>query len=106
MAWNRAQKRQMSKYGLGEEEMKKRLNETWAKAEEATYRAAFAGMILALYQAFEFPADKIHDLAVETMKRINGAFCASELVDAVKQATGFDVDEPLDEFESVEIRID
>ena len=55
MAWNRAQRRQMSKFGLGEEEMKKRLNEAWNKAEEATYRTAFAAMILALYQAYHFP---------------------------------------------------
>ena len=106
MAWNRAQRRQMSKYGLGEEEMKKRLNEAWNKAEEASYRTAFAAMILALYQVYHFPKECITDLARETMKRINGAFCASELVDAVKQATGFDVDEPLDEFESVEIKVD
>ena len=106
MAWNRSQKRQMSRYGLGEEEMKRRLSETWNKAEEATYRTAFSGMILALVEEFAFDPERLHDLAVATMSRINGADCASQLVDRCKAVTGYDVDQPLDEFEFVEISMD
>lgn len=97
--WNRATRRRMSKFGLGEQEMQKRLAETWEKSEENAERFAFAGMILALVQKFGFPADQVHDLAVETMRNIHGGFCASQLVDKVKELTGFDVDEPLDDFE-------
>lgn len=98
--WNRKQRRKMARYGIGQEALNKGIDEALRRGEENASRTAFAGMILALYQEFDFPADRIHDLAVETMKRINGAFCASELVDKVKNLTGFDVDEPLDEFQA------
>lgn len=104
--WNRKKRRQMSRYGLGEEEMQKRLSETWNKAEEATYRTAFSGMILALVEEFSFDPERLRDLAVATMSRINGADCASQLVDRCKAVTGYDVDEPLDEFQFVEIGVD
>ncbi len=104
--WNRKQRRKMSRYGIGQDALNQGIDAAWKRAEESTYRAAFAAMILALYQVYHFPKECITDLARETMKRINGADCASQLVDAVKQATGFDVDEPLDEFESVEIKVD
>lgn len=98
--WNRKQRRKMSRYGIGQNALNQSIDAAWKRAEESASRTAFAGMILALYQEFDFPADKIHDLAVETMKRINGAFCASELVDKVKELTGFDVDQPLEEFDA------
>lgn len=98
--WNRKQRRKMSRYGIGQDALNQGINAAWKRAEESASRTAFAGMILALYQEFDFPADKIHDLAVETMRRINGAFCASELVDKVKELTGFDVDQPLEEFDA------
>lgn len=98
--WNRKQRRKMSRYGIGQDALNQGIDAAWKRAEESASRTAFAGMILALYQEFDFPADRIHDLAVETMKRINGAFCASELVDKVKELTGFDVDQPLEEFEA------
>lgn len=97
--WNRAQRRKMSKYGIGQDALDRSIDATWKKAEENTYRLAFSGMILALYEKFGFPRDILHDLAVETMRNVNGAACASELVDRCKHVTGFDVDEPLDSFE-------
>ena len=98
--WNRQQRRKMGKYGIGQEALNKAIDDAYARGEENASRSAFAGMILALYQEFDFPADKIHDLAVETMKRINGAYCATELVERVLELTGFDVDKPLEEFEA------
>lgn len=98
--WNRKQRRKMARYGIGQDALNKGIDAAYKRAEEAASRSAFAGMILALYQEFDFPADRIHDLAVETMRRINGAYCASELVDRVKELTGFDVDQPLEEFEA------
>lgn len=97
--WNRKQRRKMARYGIGQQALDRGIDEAWRKAEENTYRAAWAGMILALNEHFGFPADRIHDLAVETMKNINGSSCPSELVDLCKARTGFDVDEPLDSFE-------
>ena len=98
--WNRKQRRKMARYGIGQEAFNKGIDEAYKRGEENASRSAFAGMILALYQEFNFPPDKIHDLAVETMKRINGAYCATELVERVRELTGFDVDQPLDEFEA------
>lgn len=97
--WNRKQRRKMSRYGIGQDALNQGIDAAWRRAEENASRTAFAGMILALYRKFSFPADKLHDLAVETMKNINGAYCASDLVNKVYEETGFDVDQPLDEFE-------
>lgn len=97
--WNRKTRRQMSRYGIGQKQMEIEFDATWKRAEEAASRFAFAGMIKALVDKFGFPKEQLHDLAVETMRNINGATCASALVDMVKADTGFDVDEPLDEFE-------
>lgn len=104
--WNRKQRRKMSRYGIGQDALNKGIDEALRRGEESASRTAFAGMILALYEHFDFPAEKIHDLAVETMKNINGAICATELVKYTKEKTGFDVDQPLDEFECADISID
>lgn len=98
--WNRQTRRKMGKYGIGQEALNKGIDEAYKRGEENASRTAFAGMILALVQEFDFPVDRIHDLAVETMKRINGAYCATELVEKVRELTGFDVDQPLDEFQA------
>ena len=104
--WNRKKRRQMARYGIGQDALNRGIDAAWRKGEEAAYRTAFAGMIMALVEKFGFRPEQLHDLAVETMRYINGALCASELVNAVKEKTGFDVDEPLDEFETVNISAD
>ena len=97
--WNRAKRRQMSKLGIAEQALHDGIDKAWRAGEENAYRLAFSGMILALVQKFDFPHDRLHDLAVETMRNVNGALCPTELIEKVKQLTGFDVDEPLDSFE-------
>ena len=62
--WNRQQRRKMARYGIGQEALNKGIDEAYKRGEENASRSAFAGMILALYQVFDFPSDKIHDLAV------------------------------------------
>lgn len=100
--WNRKTKRKMSKYGIGQEALNKGIDEAYRKGEENASRFAFAGMILALVDHFNFPQDRIHDLAVCTMRIINSSFCPTELICTLKEKTGFDVDEPLQEFELLE----
>lgn len=106
--WNRAKRRKMSQYGLGQQEMERAFAEMNEKTTERVSRECFSGMMLALVEEFEFPPDQLHRLAVETMRRVNGFDCASIMVDTLKDKYGFDVDEPLtaDEFfkgfESVE----
>ena len=97
--WNRKTRRQMSNYGIGQEIMQKEYAKYAQMVGENAFRQAVAGTMLAIVDHFGFPPEKLHDLAVETMKNINGSLCASELVDRLKEQTGFDVDEPLPEFE-------
>jgi hypothetical protein len=99
--WNRAKRRKMSRYQLGQHEMEKAFTEMNQRTTDRVSRECLSGMMLALVEAFDFPQDQLHRLAVETMKRINGYDCASIMVDRLKKLTGFDVDEPLDEFADV-----
>ena len=98
--FNRADRRKLSRYGLGQQEMENAFVEMNQKTTDRVSRECFSGMMLALVEAFQFPPDQLHKLAVETMKRINGSDCASLMVDALKEKYNFDVDEPLsqDEF--------
>lgn len=98
--WNRAKRRKMSQYGLGQQEMERAFTEMNQRTTERVSRECFSGMMLALVEEFEFPPDQLHKLAVETMRRVNGFDCASIMVDTLKDKYGFDVDEPLpaDEF--------
>lgn len=98
--WNRAKRRKMSRYQLGQQEMEKAFEEMNQKTSDRVSRECFSGLMLALVEEFAFPPDQLHRLGVETMKRINGSDCASIMVDTLKEKYGFDVDEPLpaDEF--------
>ena len=89
----------MGKYGIKQEVLKEEYHKYASIVGENAFRQAVAGTMLAIVDHFGFPTEKLHDLAVETMKNINGSLCASELVDRLKWQTGFDVDEPLPEFE-------
>lgn len=97
--WNRKIRRQMSNYGIGQEIIEKEYAKYAKRIGENAFRQAVAGVMLAIVDHFGFPPDKLHDLAVEMMRNINGSPCASELVGRLKDQTGFDVDEPLPEFE-------
>ena len=97
--WNRKTRRQMSHYGIKQEVLNEEYHKYASMVGENAFRQCAAGIMLAIVDHFGFPPEKLHDLAVETMKNINGSLCASELVDRLKNQTGFDVDEPLQEFE-------
>lgn len=104
--WNRAKRRKMSRFQLGQQAMEKAFTEMNQQTTDRVSRECFSGLMLALVEAFSFPPEQLHRLAVETMKRINGYDCASIMVEKLKRLTGFDVDEPLDEFEVIGDGID
>ena len=93
--WNRKTRREMSRYGIGQ----KVLNEGFDKVRSATknnaYNNAFSAMLLALHQLHGFGYKRIRAVAAQTIRNINNSMCATELVETLKKATGFDVEEPL-----------
>lgn len=50
---------------------------------------------MALHQIHGFGYKRIRAIAVQTIRNINNSMCAAELVEQLKAATGFDVEEPL-----------
>jgi hypothetical protein len=93
--WNRKTRREMSRYGLGQKVMEEQFDKIRSATKEAAYTNAFAAMLLALHQMHGFGYKRIRAVAVQTIRNINGSMCASELVEQLKAATGFDVNEPL-----------
>lgn len=97
--WNRKTRREMSRYGIGQ----KLLNEQYDAVRSTTrvdaYTNAFAAMLLALHQIHGFGYKRTRAIAVQTIRNINNSMCASELAEALKTATGFDVNEPLQDDE-------
>lgn len=98
---NREIRRKLSQNGEIEKIVARAVDECMDEVREATrhdaYRNAFAAMLLACYKVAFFDYIMIHKVAAETLRYINDTECATELVGMLKDATGFDVDAPLDE---------
>ena len=94
--WNRKTRRKMSRYGIGQKAMNDGFMELTHQVEESVSRQAFAGMMKALVEHFDFPKDQLRRLAIETMRNINGALTPTELVQECIAVTGYDVDDPLE----------
>lgn len=92
---NRAGRRQMSRYGIGQRVMETALDEARSQTRIDAYTNAFAAMLLALHQLHGFGYKRIRAVAVQTIRNINESMCATELAERLKAATGFDVHEPL-----------
>ena len=92
--WNRSQRRQMKK-GVTQEQWEAQMREI----REEAVRNAWGGMMLALHKDFGFGYGRLHKLAIATMRNINSSLCPSVMIEELKAATGFDVDEPLNEDE-------
>lgn len=94
---NRKQRREMSRYGLGQQMMEEAAAKLIRNTRTASYRLAFGGMMLALHEEFGFDKDKLDKLAVGTVKRMMNALSPTELRDELYLKTKFDVDEPIEE---------
>lgn len=96
---NRKGRRTLSRYGLGEKTLKESFDAQWQRCQRDAYNNAFAGMLLVLAEEYGYRYKRIRNVAVKTIRNINGTFCASELIDRLKKLTGFDVNEPLNDNE-------
>ena len=98
---NRNTRRRLSQNGEIEKIIKNTVDELMDEVRETTrhdaYRNAFASLLLACVQIAGFDAVMVHKVAVKTLRNINETKCATELVNALNDATGFDVDAPLDD---------
>lgn len=101
--WNRDTRRKMGRYGIGQKIIAQAVDNSLDKVREEvrrdSYNNAFAALLLALHQLHGFGHKRIHAVAVQTIRNLNNTLCATELIEMLKAATGFDVEEPLDENE-------
>ena len=93
MAWNRQKRRKLSQYGLGEQMMKEEFARELNAQKEHDYRMAWASAFLALHEITGMGKDDLQRIAERTVEIGNNALCASELVQELKNKTGFDVDQ-------------
>lgn len=97
--WNRKTRREMSRYGIGQKIIAQAVDTSFDKVRnevrQDAYNNAFAAMLLALHQIHGFGYKRVRAVAVQTIRNINATDCASELLEQLKAATGFDVEEPL-----------
>lgn len=97
--WNRDTRRKMGRYGIGQKIIAQAVDNSLDKVREEvrrdSYNNAFAALLLALHQLHGFGHKRIHAVAVQTIRNLNNTLCATELIEMLKQATGFDVEEPL-----------
>ena len=93
--WNRKTRRQTSRYGIGQKLLDEHYDKVRSETRLDAYNNAFAAMLLALNQIHRFGYKRIHAVAVQTIRNINETDCATQLIEMLKAATGFDVEEPL-----------
>ena len=93
--WNRKQRRQMSRYGIGQKVLNEQYDVVRDTTRDNAYNYAFSAMLLAIRQIYGFGYKRIHRIAKQTIININDSMCASELVEQLKRETGFDVMKPI-----------
>lgn len=99
MKMNRHERRQMSRYGIGQQVLKDAFAAQYQKTQRDAYNNAFAAMLLVLAEEKGYRYKRIREVAVKTIRNINATMCAQELIDKLKALTGFDVNEPLNDNE-------
>lgn len=93
---NRQQRRQLSRYGLGQQAMNEAATKLMNNTKTMAYRLAFGGMMKALNEHWGFGKDELDQLAIYTVRNINGAVTPTDLRDELLGLTGFDVDQPIE----------
>lgn len=93
--WNRAKRRKLSQYGLGEQMMRETFEKEFIREREYAYQNAWVSMMLALidrYPELGTP-DILHSIGVDTLEYSNGIAPPDELADILQERTGFDIRE-------------
>lgn len=93
-----------NKHGLTEKVLNDMYDKVRSETRRDAYNNAFAAMLLSLHQLHGFGYKRIHAVAVQTIRNLNNTLCATELIEMLKSATGFDVEEPItDEMLGMEV---
>lgn len=102
--WNRKKRREMGRYGIGQQIIQNELEKQTEKVRMYTYRECFSAMMLALNKDFGFGRARLHKLAVMTVNNINNSLCPEDMIRELVERTGFDINEPIsdDELEQLE----
>lgn len=93
--WNRKQRREMSRYGIGQKVLNEQYDVVRKTTQDNAYNYAFSAMLLALRQIHGFGYKRIHRIAKQTILNINNSMCVTELVEQLKAETRFDVMKPI-----------
>lgn len=93
---NRRQRRQLSRYGLGQQMMDEAATKLMNNTKTMAYRLAFGGMMKALADHWGFGKEQLDELAIYTVQNINTAVTPTDLRDELLELTGFDVDRPIE----------
>lgn len=93
--WNRKKRREMSRCGIAQKALEEQYDLVRTTTRTDAYNYAFSAMLLALHQIHGFGHKRIHAVAVKTIENINGSLCVTELIEQLKEETGFDVLKPL-----------
>ena len=99
MSWNRSYRRQMSRYGIGEQRMKEEFEKGYRNAQNYAYRNAWTSMMLAICDRFPEYAnpDMLHSIAIDTMEYSDGLRPPAELEELLLEKSGFDITEKPEE---------
>lgn len=93
---NRKTRRELSRYGIGQQVLEDAARPLINKTKTMAYRLSFGGMMLVLHRDYGFNKEQLDKLAEETVKIIQNSLTPTELRDTLLERTGFDVDEPIE----------
>lgn len=89
--WNRKQRREMSRYGIGQQVVESTFEKEFHKKQDYDYRFAWSSMMAALVELHGFNKNQLQDIAKRTVDIRNNALCPEELIQDIKDKTGFDM---------------
>ena len=97
--WNRKKRREMSRYGIGQEMMQEEFEKYFEQKQEYDYKYAWASAFAAVHELFGADERTLKRLAILTLKYQYESLCAEELIQELKDRTGFDVNQAPSEYE-------
>lgn len=96
--WNRKQRREMSRYGIGQKVVEDTFKNELSKRQDYDYRFAWSSMISAMIELCGFNKNQLQRIAARTVEIRNNALCPEELIQDIKDKTGFDMYQRPDDY--------
>ena len=91
MSWNRAQRRKLSQYGIGEQRMCEEFEAEFNRQRAFNYRLAWGAAFSAFHEYTGMGKDDLQHIAERTVEIANAALWAEEIIQDLENMTGFDV---------------